>query len=221
MARPAMEQLRRKELIQATLTAIHRAGEAEPTVAAICKFARVSSVSIVNHYFKNKQDLFECTMRELAGDFLGQVALRTQSARTPVERVFAVIDANFSPSQCTAEAVSSWLWFWSRTPSSPVFADIERATHGHVISELTRALSELLPTAEVHDAAESLMALMYGMWLRFALEPTILDVEAAKRITRAHFLMRLQASGVRPGSAQTRANRRKPDVADHAAAAEA
>jgi TetR/AcrR family transcriptional regulator, transcriptional repressor of bet genes len=202
MGRPAVDQIRRKELIQATMTAIHRAGQAEPTVAAICKYARASSVSIVNHYFKSKQDLFECTMRELAGDFLGEIALRAHSAQTPLERVFAVIDANFAPSQCTPEAVSSWLWFWSRTPSSQVFADIEHATHGRTIGELKRGLSDLLPAKEVNDAAESLMALMYGMWLRFALDPKILNIEAARRITRDNFLLRLQASGVLPAPAR-------------------
>jgi TetR/AcrR family transcriptional repressor of bet genes len=203
MARPTVDLIRRKQLIRATMTAIHRAGLAEPTLAAICKYAGLSSVSMVNHYFKSKQDLLECTMHELAGDFLGEVALRASSARTPAERIFAVIDANFAPSQCTPEAVSSWLWFWSRTPSSAVFADIERATHGHIIAELKRGLSELLPADEIEDAAESLMALMYGMWLRFALNPKILDVDAARRITRANFVLRLraQAAAASPGPA--------------------
>jgi TetR/AcrR family transcriptional repressor of bet genes len=202
MARPTVDLIRRKELIRATMTAIHRAGLAEPTVAAICKYAGLSSVSIVNHYFKSKQDLLECTMRDLAGDFLGEVALRAGSAQNPTDRVFAVIDANFAPSQCTPEAVSSWLWFWSRTPSSTVFADIERATHRHIITELKRGLALLLPANEVDDAAEGLMALMYGMWLRFALNPKILDVEAARRITRDHFLLRLQASAAASGPAR-------------------
>ena len=194
MARPTIDQYRRKELIQATMTAIHRAGLAEPTVAEICKYAGLSSVSIVNHYFKNKQDLLECTMHELAGDFLGEVALRVGSAQTPMARIFAVIDANFAPSQCTPEAVSAWLWFWSRTPSSTVFAEIEHATHHHIITELKRGLAELLPADEVKDAAESLMAIMYGTWLRFALDPKILDIEAARRITRDNFMLRLQAN---------------------------
>lgn len=196
MARPSVDQIRKKELIQATMTAIHRAGLAEPTLADICRYAGLSSVSIVNHYFKNKQDLLECTMRELAGDFLGQVVLRVGGAQRPIDRVLAVIDANFAASQCTPEAVASWLWFWSRTPSSPVFADIERATHRHIITELERGLAELLPAGEVGDAAESLMALMYGLWLRFALDPKKLDVEAARRITRDSLLIRLRAAAV-------------------------
>lgn len=193
MGRPAIDQTRRRELIQATFTAIHRTGLAEPTLATICQFANIGSASIVNHYFDGKQDLLEHAMRELARDFLGEVALRVGAAKTPAERVLAVIDANFASSQCTEEAVSAWLWFWSRTPSNPVFAQVERATHRQIIGELMVGLKDLLPTEEVKDAAESLMALMYGMWLRFALDPAVLDVAAARRITRESFLLRLES----------------------------
>jgi TetR/AcrR family transcriptional regulator, transcriptional repressor of bet genes len=192
VARPAIDQTRRRELIQATFTAIHRTGLAEPTLAIISQHANIGSASIVNHYFDNKQDLLEHAMRELARDFLGEVALRVGAAKTPTERVLAIIDANFAPSQCTEEVVSAWLWFWSRTPSNPVFAEVERATHRKVIGELKAGLKELVPVQQVKDAAESLMALMYGLWLRFALDPSSLDVEAARRITRETFLMRLK-----------------------------
>jgi TetR/AcrR family transcriptional regulator, transcriptional repressor of bet genes len=194
MGRPAIDAVRRKELIRATMTAIHRAGLAEPTLASICEFAGLASVSMVNHYFSSKSELFECTMRELAGDFLGHMALHTGDSISPRERVLAVIDANFAPSQCTAEAVASWLWFWSRTPSNPAYAEIERSTHQFVVKELKRGLKELLPRREIEDAAESLMALMYGLWLRFALNPEVLDVEAARRITRDAFLLRVRAA---------------------------
>jgi TetR/AcrR family transcriptional repressor of bet genes len=191
MARPAIDQTRRRELIQGTFTAIHRTGLAEPTLATICQYANISSASIVNHYFESKQDLLEHAMRELARDFLGEVALRVGAAKNPAERVLAVIEANFAPSQCTAEAVAAWLWFWSRTPGNPAFAEVERATHRQVIGELKAGLKELVPMQQVKDAAESLMALMYGLWLRFALDPAALDVAAALRITRETFLLRL------------------------------
>jgi TetR/AcrR family transcriptional repressor of bet genes len=194
MARPAVDHIRRKELVQATMTAIHRAGLAEPTLAAICKYAGLASVSMVNHYFESKQDLLETTLQELSTDFLQQVAQRTAAARSPTERVYAVIDANFSPSQCTPEAVSSWLWFWSRTPTNAVFARIEQKTYQHIITELKKGLKDLLPPMQVKDTAESLMALMYGLWLRFALNPTVLDVDAARRITRDTLELRLRTA---------------------------
>ena len=198
MPRPKIEVVRRKELVQATMTAIHRAGEAEPTLSAICKYAELTSISLVSHYFESKQDLLETTMRELSEDFLTGMAVGTKVVCTPAERVYAVIDANFAPSQCTPEAVSSWLWFWSRTPTNAVFADIERRTYRRVIMELKKGLSKLLPPGDVQDAAESLMALMYGLWLRFALNPKLLDVEAARRITRNAFELRLQSASVAP-----------------------
>jgi len=135
-----MESIRRKELIKATTAVMHESGLSEPTLAAICARAGLSSSSIVNHYFKSKQELLECTMHELAAGFLGEISLRVSAAKSPIDKVRAVIDANFAPSQCTPEAVSAWLWFWGRVPTNEAFAAIELAADTHIIGELKRAL---------------------------------------------------------------------------------
>jgi TetR/AcrR family transcriptional regulator, transcriptional repressor of bet genes len=195
MPKLGMESIRRRELIKATLSVMHESGLSEPTLAAICARAGLSSSSIVNHYFNSKQELLECTMRELAAGFLGEVSLRVGTARTAVARVRAVIDANFAPSQCTPEAVSAWLWFWSRVPTNEAFAGIERATETRIVGELERALQAIVPAQDVADVAESVMALMYGFWLRFALDPKKIDVETARRITQDAVVSKLRVYG--------------------------
>jgi TetR/AcrR family transcriptional repressor of bet genes len=195
MPKLGMESIRRRELIKATTSVMHESGLSEPTLAAICARAGLSSSSIVNHYFNSKQELLECTMRELAAGFLGEVSLRVGTARTAVAKVRAVIDANFAPSQCTPEAVSAWLWFWSRVPTNEAFAEIERATETRIVGELERALQAIVPAQDVADVAESVMALMYGFWLRFALDPRKIDVETARRITQDAVVSKLRVYG--------------------------
>jgi transcriptional repressor BetI len=183
MARRSKQLVRQKDLSFATMRAIHEAEVAEPTLAQITARAGLSSSSIINHYFSSKQDLLEYTVRELAAGFLGEVALRVGAARTPKERVAAVVDANFAPSQCAPEAVSTWLWFWSRVPINSAYAEIESATYSNVRKELERALAELVPADEVTSIAEAITALMYGLWLRFALDPRGRNVDVARRVT--------------------------------------
>jgi len=195
MPKLGMELIRKRELIRATTAVMHESGLAEPTLAAICARAGLSSSSIVNHYFESKQDLLECTMRDLAAGFLGEVALRVSTARSALDKVRAVIDANFAPSQCTPEAVSAWLWFWSRVPTNEVFAQIERAIDDHVVGELKRALHEIVPEADVDDVAEGIMALMYGFWLRFALDQKKLNIQTACRITQDAVVSKLSLYG--------------------------
>jgi len=195
MPKLGMELIRKRELIRATTSVMHESGLAEPTLAAICARAGLSSSSFVNHYFKSKQDLLECTMRDLAAGFLGEIALRVSTARSAIDKVRAVIDANFAPSQCTPEAVSAWLWFWSRVPTNEVFAQIERAIDDHVVGELKRALQEIVPKADVDDVAEGIMALMYGFWLRFALGQKKLNIQTACRITQDAVVSKLSLYG--------------------------
>ena len=180
---------------RATTAVMHESGLAEPTLAAICARAGLSSSSIVNHYFESKQDLLECTMRDLAAGFLGEVALRVSTAKSALDKVRAVIDANFAPSQCTPEAVSAWLWFWSRVPTNEVFAQIEHAIDDHVVGELKRALHDIVPKADVDDVAEGIMALMYGFWLRFALDQKKLNIQTACRITQDAVVSKLSLYG--------------------------
>lgn len=205
MPKLGMELIRKRELIRATTAVMHESGLAEPTLAAICARAGLSSSSIVSHYFESKQDLLECTMRDLAAGFLGEIALRVSTARSALDKVRAVIDANFAPSQCTPEAVSAWLWFWSRVPTNEVFAQIERAIDDHVVGELKRALHDIVPKADVDDVAEGIMALMYGFWLRFALDQKKLNIQTACRITQDAVVSKLSLygqghAGARPGS---------------------
>ncbi|MES2182851.1 MAG: transcriptional regulator BetI [Pseudomonadota bacterium] len=178
-----MQHIRKKELIQATMSVIHETGLADPTLAAISDRAGLSSSSIVSHYFKNKQELLKETMLVFVGGFLGEIALRITRAKSPLEKIYAIIDANFAPSQCTPEAISVWMFFWGRVPINKDFAEIDHTLEKYIINELEQALLELTHKEQVNDSAESIMAIMYGLWLRFALNPKRISLETAHKIT--------------------------------------
>lgn len=184
MARPGIKTTRRKELITATMAMIHESGLADPTLAAICERAGQSSSSIVSHYFKNKQQLLKETMLDLVGGLLGEIALRATAAKSPLEKIYALIDANFAPSQCTPEAISVWMFFWGRVPVNEDFAEIERTLEKYLINELKQALVEIVPPDQVDECAEGIMAIIYGLWLRYALDPKRITLDTAHKITR-------------------------------------
>lgn len=184
MARLAIKSTRRKELITATMAMIHESGLADPTLAAICERAGLSSSSIVSHYFKNKQELLKETMLDLVGALLGEIAMRTTAAATPLDKIYAVIDANFAPSQCTPEAISVWMFFWGRVPVDEDFAEIERTLEKYIIHALKDGLTEIVPADQVDECAEGIMAIIYGLWLRYALDPKRITLETAYKITR-------------------------------------
>ncbi len=177
------QNIRKKELINATMSIIHETGLADPTLAAISDRAGLSSSSIVSHYFKNKQELLKETMLDFVGGFLGEMVFRVAAGKSPLEKIYALIDANFAPSQCTPEAISVWMFFWGRVPVNEDFAEIERTLEKYMINELKQALIELVPNEQVDYFAESVIAIIYGLWLRFALDPKRITLETAHKIT--------------------------------------
>lgn len=184
MPKIGMKNIRRKELINATMSIIHESGLADPTLAMICERAGLSSSSIVSHYFKNKQELLTATMHELVGGYMGEMALRITAATSPLDKIYAIIDGTFAPSLCSPEAVSVWMFFWGRVPLDPEFARIEHTLEKYILDELRQALGQIVPQAQVSDCAEGITAVIYGLWLRYALDPKSITVEAADRIAR-------------------------------------
>jgi TetR/AcrR family transcriptional repressor of bet genes len=207
VARPAKQAVRKKDLVRATMLAIHETGMAEPTMAQISSRAGLSSGSIISHYFASKDELMEETYRELATVFAGEVASRVRAVRTPMEKVEAIVAAVFAPSQTSPEAVSVWLWYWSRAAISSGYAEIERETYNSVRTQLEAALSGLVPKSSIRDVAEGLLALMYGLWLRFALDPTGLDAARAMSITMDSVHARLAVGNAAASSLSKRVAR--------------
>jgi TetR/AcrR family transcriptional repressor of bet genes len=204
MGRPVKKLVRKKDLVRATMMAIHGTGLAEPTMAQISTCAGLASGSIISHYFASKEALLEETYRDLATVFMGEVVFRVRAAGTPIEKVEAVVAAVFAPSQTTPEAVSAWLWYWSRAAINSTYGRIERTTYASVRDELEAALRALLPRASVADVAEGMLALMYGLWLRFALDPGGVDVARAVRITMDLVRARLAATVPSPAASMRR-----------------
>src|SRR5690606_31154013 len=100
-----MEPIRRRQLIDATVAAIHEHGFADTTVSRISALAGVSS-GIVHHYFGGKDDLLEATLRAIAAELRRDTTDRLARACNPRERIDAVIDSNLDPERFTPTAVS-------------------------------------------------------------------------------------------------------------------
>src|SRR5262245_64925337 len=90
MPKRGMRPLRRQQLIDAAIASIHEHGYSSATVARIARKAGVST-GIVHHYFTDKTDLLASTMRALLDSLRREAVMRMQSARTPIERIYAII----------------------------------------------------------------------------------------------------------------------------------
>lgn len=192
MPRVGVEDLRRRQLIAATITSIHEQGFANATISRISKNAGMSG-GIVAHYFDDKAGLLAATMRKLAQDLLAETVRRLRAAETPEQRIDAVILANFSPEQSEPETVSAWLAFWAEARNAPALWRIQKINERRLLSNLRHAFKQLLPDDEARTAAAGLAAMIEGLWLRCALSNGPLTVDQARFIAR-DYVARLLAS---------------------------
>jgi transcriptional repressor BetI len=165
-----MEEIRRRQLIEATIASIHDVGFSEASVSRIAARAGVSA-GIVHHYFEDKGELLEATLRQLGANLSASVIRRLHAARSAAHRLMAVVDGNLGPELFTAEAVSAWLAFWAQVPTNPRLARIQTVIIRRLHSNLVHALRPFLRGPEVQQVAQDLACLIDGIWLRAAVDP--------------------------------------------------
>ena len=163
-----MEEIRRRQLIEATIASIHDVGFSESSVSRIAAKAGVSA-GIVHHYFEDKGELLEATLRQLGTNLSDSVVRRLHAAKNASHRLMAVVDGNLGPELFTPEAVSAWLAFWSQVPTHPRLARIQTIIIRRLHSNLVHALRPFLREPEVQRVAQDLACLIDGIWLRAAL----------------------------------------------------
>ena len=93
MALTKLSDIRRRELRRAAVEVMRREGAAGTTLEKVAQEAGASK-GIVLHYFRNKQELFEEAMREANAGLRKDVVRRLKCARSPIERIWAIVEAN-------------------------------------------------------------------------------------------------------------------------------
>ena len=80
MPKLGMREIRRAQLIDATLLTIDQAGLAGTTLASVAQRASIST-GIVSHYFGDKDGLLEATMRHVLRDLWNATSRRRRAAK--------------------------------------------------------------------------------------------------------------------------------------------
>ena len=104
----AVKEIRRKQLIEATIRAIGRYGYASVTLTHVANEAGLSP-GIVNFYFKSKDQLLVDTLEYIAGEYstFWQAALN-KGRVSPAAGLEAMLDADFDASVCNVEKIAIW-----------------------------------------------------------------------------------------------------------------
>ena len=167
MPKLGMEPIRREALVRATIAELGKAGTLDVTVSQIARRAGVSS-ALAHHYFGGKDQIFLAAMRRILADFATDVR-RELKAAAPGERAGAIVRASFSSSSFTPEAVGAWMCFYGMAQKNDEALRLWQIYHRRLRSNLIHALRPLCPRPE--EAADTLGALIDGLYIRAALDP--------------------------------------------------
>jgi TetR/AcrR family transcriptional regulator, transcriptional repressor of bet genes len=181
MPRIGMEPVRRKALISAAIDAIHENGMGQVTMGEIARRAGVSA-ALAHHYFGGKDQLLLATMRHLLTELGEEIQSRLAVAKTPHERIAAVIRGNFAPGQFRPAVISAWLAFYVQAQNDPDARRLLRVYRRRLDSNLLHPLREITAREHAVRIAETAAALIDGLWIRRSLSDASPDPEGATRL---------------------------------------
>ncbi|KAB0301281.1 transcriptional regulator BetI [Vibrio fortis] len=183
MPKVGMPDIRKPQLVQATMAVIDRVGLHSASIALISKEAGVST-GIINHYFGGKHGLLEETMREILRQLSVTItkALKELPANAHQHRINAIINGNFEGYQAENKVAKTWLAFWSYSMHDAQLKRLQRVNEKRLISHLLIELKALLEPEQAELVAHGIASLIDGIWLRGTLNPEGIDANKARAI---------------------------------------
>lgn len=170
MPKLGMEPIRRAALIDATIAEIGATGSLDVTVAQIAKRAGVSS-GLAHHYFGGKDDILLAAMRRVLVDYGSEVRGRLAAALTPQDRLRAIVEGSFAPSNFSAATLSAWLNFYVLALSSEPARRLHRVYAARLRSNLCHALRPMVGVRAA-ELAHRTAELIDGVYLNQGLSPS-------------------------------------------------
>lgn len=168
MPKVGVEPLRRKALVDAALRTIGARGTLDVTMSEIARLAGVSP-ALAHHYFGSKDQLLIETMRALLRQLHADAARALGTARTPRERLSAVIAVSFSPDQFAPGTVAAWLAFYVDVQRSIETLRLFQIYARRLRSNLMSGLLPLVAEADAERIADGTAAMIDGLYIRQAL----------------------------------------------------
>jgi TetR/AcrR family transcriptional repressor of bet genes len=186
----AVKEIRRKQLIDATIRAIGRFGYASTTLTHVAGEAGLSP-GIVNFYFKSKDQLLLATLEQIVDEYSAfwQAALG-KGKIAPAAGLEAMIDADFHPSVCNPEKISIWYAFWAEAGNNPAYQGLVQRLETDYIQQTVELCARIITEGgygiDARTVAVGLNAMIDGLWFDCLMEPKTFNRNDAKRVCRSY-----------------------------------
>ncbi|MCP5075459.1 MAG: TetR family transcriptional regulator [Rhodobacteraceae bacterium] len=183
--RTASREVRRQQLIDATIDSIAKFGLSATTMATITKFANLSQ-GIVNFHFQTKERLLVEAIGNLADEHRALWQKRyAQTGSSARERLSALIESDYHPNICNRKKLTVWFAFYGEKKYRAAYRERCGEIDEDRVSETTRLCRQIKEEGDYKDVdalmfAQSLEAFTDGLWLNILLYPETFSRQRAK-----------------------------------------
>jgi TetR/AcrR family transcriptional repressor of bet genes len=119
--RKATRQIRRKQLIEATISVLAQRGQTGLKLQDVADSAGLS-YGLVNFHFETKEKLLSETLSYMAAEYQENWREALAAAgEEPARQLDALIKADFNEKVYTPERLMAWCTFWGEAPSRPYY----------------------------------------------------------------------------------------------------
>lgn len=165
--RTRIEDVRREELILAAHRVFLTQGLAGLTTARICEEAGMSP-GILAYYFRGKEDVLFQMVRYNNRILMEDITRRMRAARTPWDRLVAIIAGNFPAANYDRAAANAWLSICAAASTNAEYARLQRYFYRRLASNLASCLRPALSGERLDGLILTIGVMIDGLWLRRA-----------------------------------------------------
>jgi len=187
------KEVRKEQLIQATIKCIAKHGLSGVTMARVTQEAGLS-MGIANLHFESKDKLLLETLQYVTAEYaVGQTAiLDSDKCPSTAARIEAILAFDFSPTVTDKNKLAVWFGFLGEAKSRPTYQRAcsrqDSASEARITALFQSALDEAGDKrADAGLIAAGYIALVDGLWLNALVDPRRLPWKKAYRAAR-HYL---------------------------------
>lgn len=186
-------EVRRDQLIRATMACIAQHGLSGTTMAQVTKEAGLS-LGIANLHFESKEKMLLETLRYVTSEYNRGLSaiLDSEDYDSIADKLEAVVKFDFSPRVTERKKMAVWFAFYGEAKSRPTYQRIcsrnDFMAEDAISTLFQAAIDEAdYPGADAALLASGYTALIDGLWLNLLVAPRHISISKAARVAR-HYL---------------------------------
>jgi TetR/AcrR family transcriptional repressor of bet genes len=194
--RTASKAVRREQLIEATIESISRYGISGTTMNTVTGFAGLS-VGIVNFHFKNKETLYQETLRFLGEEHRDLWKDDLEKAGDDLSnQLLAIVDSHFHPNLCSRNKLTVWFAFYGEAGYRQRYRALMQEIDAERWDILRNLCSKMISQGgysdlNVESVIKTLEVMFDGFWLNMLIYPNQFHPDDGKRQIRDFLALKL------------------------------